>query len=414
MTQIADDRSSTAPADTHVEITRRLMGSSAIVLQESGARDISVRLDLESLVRRLLLFDTYILYSARLKEIPEMVRHFGYEGTLALLSSGAIEIRCDCTQFCEGEFGTPPCSPLTFQFHVIRPPVRDQYVIDNLAEVNRTPGLNPRELMNLQTAVIHAVRQPDYKELFRTSTAPSFESDVLHNLQFAKSSTRHVLEKHKGVSFSEDFDLRFRKVGDDRYRAETNLAAGLHLSTEEIHNTLKTTLLGMAGVNQCIGEMKAHNALSGFTDEEMPLFRTKLDILADAYASKNQERRFQRLVILEALPNISADSRIDIEKLLRIRDEPEALEFRSWLTNLDRYSDAEIRERLTSLNSKLGIAAQSTVGKSIRLLVTTVAGLYPPVGIPLSVLDQFLWDKFARRSGVAAFAHELYPSVFRT
>jgi hypothetical protein len=118
-------------------------------------------------------------------------------------------------------------------------------------------------------------------------------------------------------------------------------------------------------------------------------------------------------VTLGGLPRISPDSRIDIEKLLKIREEPEALEFRSWLTNLDKCGDAEIQKRLNGFNAKLGIAAQTLAGKSLRFLVTTVAGLCPPVGISLSALDQFLWDRFARRSGVAAFAHELYPSVFR-
>jgi len=66
--------SSTAVAhsntETKLEITRRLLGSSAIVSHKPGARDINVRLDVEGFVRRLLLFDTYVLYSVRLKEIP--------------------------------------------------------------------------------------------------------------------------------------------------------------------------------------------------------------------------------------------------------------------------------------------------------------------------------------------------------
>jgi hypothetical protein len=48
----------------------------------------------------------------------------------------------------------------------------------------------------------------------------------------------------------------------------------------------------------------------------------------------------------------------------------------------------------------------------LRLLATTAASAIPPLGIALSTLDQFLWDKFFRRSGVAAFIHELYPSIF--
>src|SRR5436309_2577430 len=135
-------------------MTRRLLGSSAIVTQDPGASDISVRLDVESLVRRLLLFDTYILYSVRLKEIPDLVRRFGYEGALALLGSGAVEIRCECSQFMEGQLSTPPYPPLTFQFHVIEAHDRNQYLIYNLSEVNRTPGPSSRQSMPLRTAVM--------------------------------------------------------------------------------------------------------------------------------------------------------------------------------------------------------------------------------------------------------------------
>ncbi len=133
-------------------------------------------------IRRLLLFDTYVLYSVRLKEIPEIVRHFGFRGAPTLLSSGALEIRCECAQYAEGQFGTPPCAPLTFQFHVIEAHGRDKYLIDNLKEVNQTPNLTSRELMELQSAVVGAVRQPDNRQMFRNLVAPIFESDVLRNI----------------------------------------------------------------------------------------------------------------------------------------------------------------------------------------------------------------------------------------
>lgn len=234
--------------NTQVEITRRLLGSSAIVSQEPGARDISVKLDVEGLVRRLLLFDTYILYTVRLKEIPEMVRHFGYEGTLALLSSGALEIRCECSQFMEGQFETPAAPPLTFQFHVIEAHNRDQYLLNNLCEINRMP-LGARELMALRSAVVSAVRQLDNRKMFSSLVTPAFEGDVLHNSALLKAGVRFVLAKEKGIKDA-DFDLRFHKVGDDRYEAETDLPKKLTLHKNEIHGLIKSALLGISEVDQ--------------------------------------------------------------------------------------------------------------------------------------------------------------------
>jgi hypothetical protein len=89
------------------------------------------------------------------------------------------------------------------------------------------------------------------------------------------------------------------------------------------------------------------------------------------------------------------------------------VEFRGWLTGVDSLSDTELHERVASLNAKLGLAAQTGAGKALRFLVTTVTGIVAPVvGIALGALDQFAWDKFARRSGVVAFVNEKYPSIF--
>src|SRR6185437_5425642 len=257
-----------------MEFTRRLLGSSAIVSQNSG-EEISVALDMEGFVRRLLLFDTYVLYSVRLKEIPEMVRHFGLQGTIDLLSSGALEIRCECAQFMEGQFNTPASPPLVFQFHVIDAHSWDQYFIDCLAELRKVPGLSTRELMNLQSAVAGAVRRCDNRQLFTTEVAPAFESDILHNARLIKAAVLFVLSKQHAVS-DLDFALTIHKVGVDRYEAETNLPEALLLGSEEVHNQIKSALLGLSGLTQCIAEMKAHAALSGFTEAELPLFSTKL------------------------------------------------------------------------------------------------------------------------------------------
>jgi hypothetical protein len=241
-------------------------------------------------VRRLLLFDTYILYTVRLKEIPEMVRHFGYEGTLALLSSGALEIRCECAQFMEGQFKTPVAPPLTFQFHVIEAHNREQYLIDNLSEVNRLP-FAPRELLALRSAVVSAVRQPDNREMFSSLVAPAFEGDVLHNSALLRAAVRFVLAKERGIQ-NADFSLRLHKVGDDRYQAETDLPKRFTLSIDEIHHLIKSAILAIGAVDLRIGEMNAHSALSGFTAEELPLFQDKLSGVGQALGSRQMRNDF--------------------------------------------------------------------------------------------------------------------------
>jgi len=66
------------------------------------------------------------------------------------------------------------------------------------------------------------------------------------------------------------------------------------------------------------------------------------------------------------------------------------------------------------MNAKVGLFVQGTKGKILRLLTTTLVGIPNPlVGFIASTLDQFICDRFFRRSGVAAFVNELYPSIFK-
>jgi hypothetical protein len=396
-----------------MEMTRRLLGSSAIVTHPPEERDISVKLDISGFVRRLLLFDTYVLYSIRLKEVPELVRHFGYQGTMDLLSSGALEIRHECAQYAEGQFNTPPYPELTFQFHVIEAHIWEQYLIDSLPEVGKAPGLTAHERMELQSAVVRAVTRSDNRQMFAEEIAPDFEREILHNERLVKRAVLLVLSKDRSA-IEPEFTLKIHKVGDDRYQAETDLHHRLNVEAADIHNAVKTALLGISGMFQRIGEMKAHVALSGFTKEELPLFRAKLGSFTDAIGSWKHESRFQRVISLTGLPEIARGQRIDIQRVLQIRDEPEAIEFRGWLADIDKLQDREIKDRIASLNARIGLVLQRGTGKAVRLFVTIVPGIaHPVLGTALSVLDTFIWDKFFKRSGVAAFVNELYPSIFR-
>ena len=396
-----------------IEISRRLLGSSSIVSLLPGERDIHVALDLEGFIRRLLLFDTYVLYSARLKEIPDMVRYFGFQGTMDLLASGAIEIRCECAQLVEGQFKTPPCPPLTFQFHLIEAHIWEQYLIDCLPALKAAPVLSSKELMELQGAIVNAVKRSDNRQMFSTEVTPDFERELLGNQKLVRASVIHVLLRDHGISVT-DFEIKIHKVADDtRYTVETNLPEKLHISLEAIHHSIKSALLGISGLSQRIGEMKAHTALSGFTDEEIPLFRVKLGSLIDIVESRKREMQFHRIFTICGLPAILPGQQVDIEKLLLIRDEPEAIEFRGWLAEIDKRSDSEVRDIIAGFNAKLGLAVQTTGGKMLRLLVTMAAGCNPLAGAIVGSLDQFIWDKFFRRSSAAAFVNELYPSIFK-
>jgi hypothetical protein len=212
------------------------------------------------------------------------------------------------------------------------------------------------------------------------------------------------------------FSFSLNRGDADTYRVSTDLGERLHITELETHKIVERGLIGVVALTQTLGEMKAYSAVSGFRDEELPLFGYKLDFLAEAVSSQSKEESFRRVIDIAELPAFPLDEcRISVEKLLKIRDSSEAREFRDWLGSLGNVNDKEIRERVSGLRATLGLKVGSEVGKYMRFLVTTGVGLIPGVvvpGIVLSAVDQFAVDKLLPRSGIAAFVNELYPSIF--
>jgi len=164
--------------------------------------------------------------------------------------------------------------------------------------------------------------------------------------------------------------------------------------------------------------MKAYSALSGFRDDELPLFRKKLDFLADVASAEKRERSFQRVIEIANAPRFAPnEERVDVEKLMKVRDSSEAREFRDWIASCGDADEDEIREQVSGWKAKVGLKADGKIGKTMRFLVTNLAGFLPPpvgtvVGPALGALDSFLFGTIIPRSGIAAFVDEMFPSIF--
>jgi len=74
-------------SDSH----NRMIGPCGVHLAEKD----QVLADASALLRRLLLFDDYILQSIRFKEFPSLVRHLGVDSVVRLLSAGPLKIECE-------------------------------------------------------------------------------------------------------------------------------------------------------------------------------------------------------------------------------------------------------------------------------------------------------------------------------
>jgi len=279
--------------------------------------------------------------------------------------------------------------------------------------------------MNLGRRTSQKVRQAivaslvPFPEQPGMKTFEQFGVDVASTSPTLRRATALALAKHVGEPVEPDsFALRVEQVDEDVYVAESDIGKRFGLDEEETHRVIERGLLGAASVDKRLEEMESYRAVMGFIEDEIPVFEAKLSFLAVQLDPERQEERFDRVVTLAGMPDVSAEAArgIDVERLLEVRSSEECREFRQWLRTLDATTDEEIAERFGSIRERVSSAVHSEAGKAVRFAATTGVGLIPVIGsiagIVLGALDQFAMEKLMPEPGPIAFLGRSYPSVF--
>jgi hypothetical protein len=405
-----------------MSLTQRLIGRCAIL----DSKNDVVAVDLTGFVRRLILFDRSILESVRLKELPLLLNVFGYDGFVTLIRSAAFTIHCDA--FTIGQTGqlkvlesrvTKGLLPLcSYAFSTVRIPDWYHYMDECLRILDPVTSISSPQRKRLKNLITSSAAR--YPSDFGTTTLKQLKTDLAENRPVVRRLVKKTLAEQMSATVKGDVLLRVHPIDDSDFRVETDIAERLHLSELDTHRAIERALLAAGGLNQRIEQMRTYSAISGFLPEEVRLFAEKLDFLINALLPQRQEERFQRVLTIKGLPEldrVNANTRIDVDRLLKIRDSVECREFRAWLSSTDYASDSEIREKVDSLRSKVSALMRTKPGTALRFATITGIGLVPIIGTGLGVLfgalDQFLFEKVFPYSGPASFVNRLYPSIFK-
>lgn len=199
------------------------------------------------------------------------------------------------------------------------------------------------------------------------------------------------------------------------FHVKNTLAATFGLSPDKAHVLLQAGVLAVVNLDHRLADMQAYSAITGFLESEAPLLFGKLWGVIAPQNPTLAEGQFKRVIELADIPDIKPGQRVDVGKLLKVRDSAECREFREWLSTAQDLSDSEIRKQVTGLKSKMSSLAGSASGKAIRLAATTGIGLLTLVGgVAVGAVDSFLVDRVLPKSGIVAFLTETYPSLFRS
>jgi hypothetical protein len=402
-----------------MDITRRLVGCAAIL--ENGEVG---GIDLNAIIRRLILFDTYIFKSIRLREVPSLVRQLGFENTIRLLQSPAIEIECESLSVGQtgqlailesrAKKGLLPL--LSYSLAGVNTADHKKYLHDCLQGLHEIGGLGQKRAIKLKRAIAQkVVRLPDD---IAGRVATQATADVLNKQHLVRRSVGMTFQRMMNAAAPE-FSISIHAIDEEDIRVETDLTQ--RLNVEVVHKIVEGGLLAVGGLSCRFAEMHAYSALSGFSENDLPLIDEQLKFLLCGMSPDAKEEQLRRVVELAGFPNFAdniSDKPINVERLLEIRESAECREFREWLPTIENASDAEIRDRIGSLRARLGNAVQSRSGKVVRFLTTTGIGSIPTIG-PIAgaaagFIDTFLLERLLPKSGIVAFISDQYPSIFET
>lgn len=384
------------------------------VYSDQGSSVVDVGL----LVRRLILFDKVVIKSALLREIPAFVRAFGTSGFTRLLDTGLVKLSCELTTVITdvNRNGVSHVPLHHFSFGIADLADRDKSLKSALRCLQSISGLKNLERASMEETILRSLVRPPSS--YGQSLLDQIDADLRTNTPAFKAAVRRRLIAELGTPALPiaDIPIEVEETTKRVFYVKNTLSASFGISLEKAHLVLHGAVTAMANLNQRLANMEAYSAITGFLDSESTLLFGKLAGIIAPLNPNRAEEQFERVIEITDVPDFRPGQKVDVDLLLKIRESAECREFREWLSTLEDVSDAEIKEMVASIKSKVASLAGSASGKLVRLAATTGIGLIPVVGpitgAAASAIDSFLVDRVLPRSGIVAFLTEQYPSLF--
>ncbi len=386
--------------------------------------DLEIRVDFGDLVRKLVLSEQLVIESCGLHEFPLLVRRFGYDGVLEMLSSGVVAVCCELTGMASFGDDLPLGRHRMGTFHADHDTIVDR----GLARQAEILELNSRQEQRLRRALSERITPPLTDEGVPMLT--KLNADIDTGNPIVKLTVARLGRTRDKSLVPSDFSLEIYRVRtptspDDSFskfqvvEARTDLGKRLGINEQEVHNLIGSALHALGELNKRFGLMEQFHGVTGFRSGELSLFEQKLAFLARELDPDVAEERFSRVVEIADLPDVasSIDARdVNLARLIEIVQSDEVRAFRVWLRGIDSVSDAEIHDAIRKLRETVRAALQSKRGKTMRMCVSAglslIPGAGPIVGTAATAVDALVIDNLVSKPGPTAFVSHLYPSIF--
>ena len=303
-----------------------------------------------------------------------------------------------------------------FSFGIADLKDREEKLRQGLVGLQGVPGLKNDQRLAIEEAVWSSLVRPP--TTFGADLLNQIDADLRKNSSALKASIIEQVTKERPNADPSRIqtEIQVEETQTRVFHIRNTISRNFGLSSEQTHDLLQRAVTGVASLNHRIAEMSAYSSITGFLQTEAPLLFGKLAGIVAPLNPNVAEEQFKRVLDLADVPDFKSGQRVDVEKLLAIRESSECRDFRGWLSTIEGVSDEDVQTMVRGVKNKLASLAGSTSGKAVRLAITTGLGLIPGFGALAGLaggsVDSFLVDRVLPRSGVFAFLAESYPSLF--
>jgi hypothetical protein len=386
----------------------------------SGEVDSKGDVKFGCLLEDLLLFDTVVVQTQRLNELPFLVESFGFGPVRDLIRSGALEL-----SMLNPQIGVRNSDDTTWGFECGAFALDDfQKVIgDSLQEVQEKIPVEETQFRELEKAV-HESFEANPKEN-TGALSKQFRSEITRGSHVVYNSLDRQADSKFGIDLDlSELDFNVEYVGEsgwsgfDVFEVDTNLPLLINTNARKAIDLIGDALLGVGGLNSRLNKMRMHQSLSGIRQEDRSMLDSKISWAMEALPSDVRTDQFGRVVTIKDFPDLhelALQGQVDLEKLMQLRRTDEISQFRNWLQRSSSLSEKELERRLNSFKAKLGSLLQSEQGKLVRWITSvgiSLAVQNPAPGAFAGFVDQFFVDDLLDSSGPICFINNLYPPIY--
>jgi hypothetical protein len=390
-----------------------------VLLPIIGGTGEEPEFDLASLLLHTLLFEQVVLSCHRFLEINAIARAFGTGTTRDLLDAGIVVLDCQADAI-----ATVNRSDDIVELRHVLSADFDADTSRYLSEL-RAPNGTPKELQKLKRSVLGAWKKPATSEEWREEVSRWGLRTVQETVDELDNDRRVVGCAVAAALALEGLPGRAEGPRVEVVNRDRGLVRiGFNQSDLDAQEHQRVTARAVRITSRLTGfflDMQRHTAVTGMPDDSAELLDAKLATILAISAPDQQLENFRRVVNIKGLPDFEAhvhEKKLDVDKLLQVRETAECREFRQWLRGSTEVTHDDIVKRTGGFAGVVGNFLHSGVGKSVRLVATTAVGLAlagaagAALGMVASGLDSFLLEKLFPRSGIAAFLGNQYPSLF--